>query len=162
MNVGDDSGLITIDVSGGGGATSEEFIRGLYDALNSVANSIESGSALCGGGNPHITAALRIKEYAESVSGRERLAIEGFARALESIPTTLVSNSGNNMLDGLLELRSQVRLGGHNCGIDVDGKVATLQNVWECSDTVLHALQAACETACGLLRVDQVISARGD
>tara|TARA_B100000963_G_scaffold255932_1_gene224532 strand:- start:310 stop:1911 length:1602 start_codon:yes stop_codon:yes gene_type:complete len=162
LNVGNDSGLTTIDVCGGGGATSEEFIRGLYDALNSVAKTIESGYTLCGGGNPHITAALQLREYAESISGRERLAIEGFSRALESIPTTLVSNSGNNMLDGLLELRSQIRLGNHNSGIDVDGKVTVLVDVWECSDTVLHALQAACETACGLLRVDQVISARGD
>ena len=162
LNVGNDSGLTTIDVCGGGGATSEEFIRGMYDALNSVAKTIESGYTLCGGGNPHITAALQLREYAESISGRERLAIEGFSRALESIPTTLVSNSGNNMLDGLLELRSQIRLGNHNSGIDVDGKVTVLVDVWECSDTVLHALQAACETACGLLRVDQVISARGD
>jgi len=162
LNVGENSGLTTIDVSGGGGATSEEFIRGLYDALNSVSKTIESGYALCGGGNSHITAALQIREYAESIAGRERLAIEGFARALESIPATLVSNSGNNMLNGLLELRSQIRLGNHNCGIDVGGKVTTLENVWECLDTTLHALQAACETACGLLRVDQVISARGD
>ena len=162
LNVGEDSGLTTIDVSGGGGATSEEFIRGLYDALNSVAKSIESGYALCGGGNSHITVALQLKEYSESISGRERLAVEGFARALESIPATLVSNSGNNMLDGLLELRSQIRLGGQNCGININGKVGTLQDVWECTDTVLHALEAACETACGLLRVDQVISARGD
>ncbi len=162
LHVGDDSGLTTIDVSGGSGTTSEEFIRGLYDAVNSVAKTIESGYALCGGGNPHITAALQIKEYAESIAGRERLAVEGFARALESLPAALVSNSGNNMLDGLLELRSQIRLGGRNFGIDINGKVTTLENVWECSNTVLHALQAACETTCGLLRVDQVISARGD
>ena len=146
----------------GGGPASEEFVRGIYDALNSVANSIESGNVLCGGGNSHITAALAIKEYAESIAGRERLAIEGFARALESIPTTLIANSGNNMLDSLLELRSQVRLGKQNCGIDTNGKPGELDNVWECSDTILHALEAACETACGLLRVDQVISARGD
>ncbi len=162
LHVGENSGLITIDVCGGGGPASEEFVRGIYDALNSVANSIESGKVLCGGGNSHITAALAIKEYAESIAGRERLAIEGFARALESIPTTLIANSGNNMLDGLLELRSQVRLGKQNCGIDTNGKPGELDNVWECSDTILHALEAACETACGLLRVDQVISARGD
>ena len=66
------------------------------------------------------------------------------------------------MLDSLLELRSQIRLGKQNCGIDTTGKPSELDNVWECSDTILHALEAACETACGLLRVDQVISARGD
>jgi len=162
LHVGDESGLMTIDVCGGSGATSEEFIRGIYDGLHSVANSIESGQVLCGGGNAHIVAALSIKEYAESVSGRERLAIEGFARALESIPATLLSNSGNNMLDGLLELRSMIRNGNSASGISVEGKPATLENVWDCCETILHALEAACETACGLLRVDQVISARGD
>ena len=162
LNVGEDSGLITIDVCGGGGAASEEFVRGLYDALNSVAKSIEFGYASHGGGNQHITAALAIREYAESIAGRERLAIEGFARALESIPTTLVANSGNNMLDGLLELRSLIRLGKGNSGIDSSGKADELSAVWECAHTSLHALEAACETACGLLRVDQVISARGD
>ena len=162
LEVGENSGLTTIDVYGGGGASSEEFVRGLYDALNSVAKSIESGFVLCGGGNAHITAALGIREYAESIAGRERLAIEGFARALESIPTSLIANSGNNMLDGLLELRSAIRLNKENYGINTDGKAAELENVWECADTVLHALETACETACGLLRVDQVISARGD
>ena len=162
LNVGEDSGLITIDVCGGGGAASEEFVRGLYDALNSVAKSIEFGYASHGGGNQHITAALAIREYAESIAGRERLAIEGFARALESIPTTLVANSGNNMLDGLLELRSLIRLGKGGCGINSSGKADELSAVWECAHTSLHALEAACETACGLLRVDQVISARGD
>ena len=162
LHVGDASGLTTIDVCGGGGATSEEFVRGLYDALNSVAKAVESGVVSYGGGNQHITAALAVREYAESIAGRERLAIEGFARALESIPTTLIANSGNNMLDGLLELRSQVRLGKHESGINTAGEVGDLGEVWECSATSIHALEAACETACGLLRVDQVISARGD
>ena len=162
LHVGDESGLTTIDVCGGGGTTSEEFVRGLYDALNSVAKAVETGFVSHGGGNQHITAALGIREYAESIAGRERLAIEGFARALESIPTTLVANAGNNMLDGLLELRSLIRLGKQASGIDATGKAADLDGVWECSTTALHALEAACETACGLLRVDQVISARGD
>lgn len=162
LHVGETSGLTTLDVCGGGDTSSEEFIRGMYDGLKSVARAIESGTTSCGGGNQHATAALAIREYAESVAGRERLAIEGFARALEAIPSTLIANSGNNMLDGLLELRSLIRLGKHNSGIDSAGKAAELDNIWECSETSLHALEAACETACGLLRVDQVISSRGD
>ena len=62
------------------------------------------------------------------------------------------------MLDGLLELRSQIRLGGQNCGIDINGKVANLEMFGNVGYRT-HALEAACETACGLLRVDQVISA---
>ena len=162
LDAGKKSGLTTIDVCGVGGTTTEEFIRGIYDGLNSVARSIESGFVVCGGGNPHITAALLLREYAESISGRERLAIEAFARALEAIPATLFANSGSNTLDGLLRLRSIAKSSGANCGVSKAGKATELSDVWECCDTVLHALQAACETACGLLRVDQVISARGD
>ena len=107
-------------------------------------------------------ASLALKEFAETISGRERLAIEAFARALESIPATLLTNSGNNQLDGLLQLRSALRNGEKSVGINVHGKVESLSNVLDCYDTIIHGLEAACETACGLLRVDQVISARGD
>ena len=103
-----------------------------------------------------------MREHAESIAGRERLAIEAFARSLEAVPATLIANSGNNMLDVLLELRSMVRNDLPGSGIDAEGKPMELTDVWECSDTILHGLEAACETACGLLRVDQVISARGD
>ena len=94
----------------------------------------------------------------------KRLAVEAFAtfRALESIPATLLTNSGNNQLDGLLQLRSALRNGEKSVGINVHGKVESLSNVLDCYDTIIHGLEAACETACGLLRVDQVISARGD
>ena len=162
LDGGENSGLSTIDVGGAGGITSEEFIRGIYDALNSVANTLESGLAIEGGGYAHILASLALKEFAETISGRERLAIEAFARALESIPATLLTNSGNNQLDGLLQLRSALRNGEKSVGINVHGKVETLSNVLDCYDTIIHGLEAACETACGLLRVDQVISARGD
>ena len=162
LNVGASSGLTTIDVCGAGGVASDEFVRGIYDALNSVASTIESGSVLVGGGNAHITAALAMREHAESIAGRERLAIEAFARSLEAVPATLIANSGNNMLDGLLELRSMVRNDLPSSGINAEGKPMELTDVWECCDTILHGLEAACETACGLLRVDQVISARGD
>ena len=162
LQVGDSSGLSTIDVGGGDGVAAEEVIRGLYDALCSVANSVETGTMLCGGGNLHIAASLAIKEKAESNSGRERLAMEAFARALEAIPATLASNAGQHRLDALLSLRSLHRKGIENTGINTQGHASELDMVLECSDTIAHGIEAACETACGLLRVDQVISARGD
>jgi len=162
LDVGSQSGLSTIDVGGGDGVATEEVIRGLYDALCSVANAIETGSVLCGGGNLHIAASLTIKEKAESNAGRERLAMEAFARALEAIPATLASNAGQHRLDALLSLRSLQRSTIKNSGINAQGESGQLSGVLECSETIAHAIEAACETACGLLRVDQVISARGD
>ena len=119
-------GISTIDVGGAGGITSEEFIRGIFDALNSVANTLQSGLAIEGGGYAHPWQAFALKEFAETISGRERLAIEAFARALESIPATLLTNSGNNQLDGLLQLRSALRNGEKSVGINVHGKVESL------------------------------------
>ena len=162
LEVGKSSGLSTIDVGGGGGVASEEIIRGIYDALRSVSASIQTGTIICGGGSFHMSASLAIREKAEKHSGKERLAMEAFARALESIPATLASNAGQHRLDSLLSLTALQRNDSRYAGIDKDGKASQLELIFECADSVAHAIEAACETACGLLRVDQVISARGD
>jgi chaperonin GroEL (HSP60 family) len=105
---------------------------------------------------------LMVKEAAEGEPGRERLAMEAFARSLESIPSTLAQNAGVDRLDTLLALRAEHRQGTRHAGIDASGKVAPIEEAWLPAETLRHALGAATETACGLLRVDQVISARGD
>jgi chaperonin GroEL (HSP60 family) len=160
--VGQQTGIATIDVGGGDGVASEEVIRGLYDALCSVTSAMETGEVLTGAGSLHMAAALAIKEAAENQSGRERLSMEAFARALESIPATLGENAGVNRLDCLLELRALHRGGNSEAGILRDGKAGTIDEALASAETLSHAIEAACETACGLLRVDQVISARGD
>jgi chaperonin GroEL (HSP60 family) len=115
-----------------------------------------------GGGSVHMGASLVVKQMAEHHAGRERLAMEAFARALESIPSTLAQNAGVDRLDTLLALRAQHKLGVHAAGIDENGHVNEIESAWLPTETLRHALEAATETACGLLRVDQVISARGD
>jgi chaperonin GroEL (HSP60 family) len=162
LDFGKNSGLATVDVGGGDGVASEEIIRGLYDALCSVTSAMETGEILLGGGSLHIAASLAIKDAAEQHGGRERLAMEAFARALEAIPSVLISNSGNDQLDCLLELRAQHRQGNISYGVAQTGLCEPIEQAWASAETLAHGLQAACETACGLLRVDQVISARGD
>jgi chaperonin GroEL (HSP60 family) len=121
-----------------------------------------SNSVVRGGGSIHMGASLRIKEAAETHPGRERLAMEAFARALETVPSTLAQNAGVERLDTLLALRAAHRSGAWGSGIDEQGHVADIHATWLPSETLRHALESATETACGLLRVDQVISARGD
>jgi len=162
LRFGDHAGLVTLDVGGGDGAAVEETIRGLYDALRSTSLAMKSGSVVRGGGSFHMGASLMVKEAAEGQAGRERLAMEAFARALENIPSTLAQNAGVDRLDTLLSLRAAHRSGQHHAGIAADGTVAPIEGTWLPADTLHHALEAATETACGLLRVDQVISARGD
>ena len=109
-----------------------------------------------------MAASLKVREAAESCPGRERLAMEAFARALEAIPAALASNAGEDKIDALLELRSIHRSGNSNSGITQSGKPGEIDSAWLPTYTLEHSISAACESACGLLRVDQVISARGD
>ena len=162
VDVGQNSGLVTIDVGGGQGAAVEEYIRAMYDALRSIESVLEHRATLLGGGAFHIAAALHLRERAESIAGRQRLAIEGFARALETIPSTLALNAGEDQIDTLLQLRAAHRNESDRFGVCKDGSIGEIENVLLSSFTISHALQAAVETACGLLRVDQVISSRGD
>ena len=162
LRFGSDAGLVTIDVGGGDGVAVEETIRGLYDALRSTSLAMRSKTIVRGGGSFHMGASLAVKEAAERQAGRERLAMEAFARALENIPSTLAQNAGVDRLDTLLALRAQHRQGAQQAGIDAEGNVADITETWLPSQTLHHALESATETACGLLRVDQVISARGD
>tara|TARA_B100000767_G_scaffold237508_1_gene231753 strand:- start:348 stop:1946 length:1599 start_codon:yes stop_codon:yes gene_type:complete len=162
LDAGTQAGLATVDVGGGDGVASEEVIRGLYDALCSVTSAMETGEVLLGGGSLHMASSLSIRESAEAQGGRERLAMEAFARALEAIPAVLATNAGHDHLDTLLILRSLHRDGSPNSGVQHSGQAGPVESAWSSAETLAHAIEAACETACGLLRVDQVISARGD
>lgn len=152
--------LVTCSIAGT--ASVEEVIRGLYDALRATSLTIREGAALTGAGSAHMAASLSVIEAAEAVGDRTRLGIEAYSRALEVIPWTLASNAGADALDALLELRASQRKAGPATGIRADGTVGDVSDVLEPAQSIIHSLAAATETACCLLRCDQVISARGD
>ena len=162
LEVGQNAGIVTILVGGADGVAAEETIRGLFDSLRSTCLAKEDDSIILGGGSLHMATSLRVREAAENCSGRERLSMEAFARAIESIPASLAANAGEDRIDTLLELRSLHRSGKIDSGITQSGKAGQIKGVWLPTYTLVHAISAACESACGLLRVDQVISARGD
>ena len=162
LEVGEEAGIVTILVGGTDGLAAEEIIRGLYDSLRSTCLAKEDDSILLGGGSLHMASSLKVREIAEECSGRERLSMEAFARALEAIPSALATNTGEDKIDALLELRALHRGGQIDAGITYTGKPGQIDDVWLPSYTIEHAISAACESACSLLRVDQVISARGD
>jgi len=162
IEVGNTAGLVTLDVGGGQGVATEEYIRAMYDGLRSLEMVMGDGGGLLGGGTFHIAAALHLRELAEATAGRHRLAIEAFSRALEAIPVALASNAGEDQIDTLLKLRAAHRNESVDFGVSKDGSIGEINAVLIPATTMSHALQAATETACGLLRVDQVISSRGD
>ena len=88
--------------------------------------------------------------------------MEAFARALETIPATLVENSGGESLDRILELRTSSRENKTSMGINIDGFVAPTEDVWHPRLVIEASLESATETAMSMLRIDQVISSRGD
>ena len=145
-----------------GTASADEVIRGLYDALRATSLTIREGAVLTGAGSAHMAASLSVIEAAEAVGDRTRLGIEAFSRALEVIPWTLASNSGADALDALLELRASQREAGPAIGVRADGTIGDVSAVLEPAQSIIHSLVTATETACSLLRCDQVISARGD
>ena len=155
--------IVTLEIGGAKGIATEEVIRGLHDSLKATTLAMRTSSIINGGGHIHCLAALDIRTFAEGVAGRERLAMESFARALESIPFTLATNAGKDGLDAILELRAGLRQTENEpFGIMSNGQVGSVEEVWIPAASLASAILGAFETTSSLLRVDQVISARGD
>jgi len=152
--------VVTIEVGGAGEAGTEEVIRGIHDSLRATSLAMKE-ELLPGAGSIHSRMASAVRVASEKQGGRERLAMEAFARALESIPATLVENSGGEPLDKILELRA-IPLEEDFTGVSEDGKICKIDRTWHPRSVIENSLESATETAMGMLRIDQVISARGE
>ncbi len=156
---------VTIVVRGGTEHVVDEAERSLHDALSVVRNAVEDGKIVAGGGAPEEEVAKRLREYAVKVGGREQLAIEAFAEALEAVPTTLAENAGLDPIDILVELRSKHEKAGNPWyGVDVfTGKVSDMRklNVLEPLRVKQQVVKSASEAASMILRIDDVIASKG-
>jgi thermosome len=143
----------------------DEAERMLHDALSVVKAAIELPFILPGGGASEIELAKRLRMYARSIGGREQLAIEVYANALEIIPKTLVENAGYNPVDLIVELRSQHETEeGRSKGINIDtGKPDDMAKlgVLEPLSVLTQAVQSATEVSAMILKIDDVIAASG-
>ena len=134
--------------------------RALDDALHAVADVVEDGKMVPGGGAPEIELSLRLKEYAATLKGREQLAVTKFAEALEIVPKTLAENAGYDAIDKAVELKSQHEK-NKNAGIDAySGEVKDMlaQGVVEPLRVKIQAIQSATDAACLILRIDDVLA----
>lgn len=153
---------VSILIRGGTELVVEEAERALHDALCVVKNVVEDGHIVAGGGAPEMAVAKRLREYAETLSGREQLAVKQFAEAMEVVPKTLAENAGLDPIDILVELRAKHEKDGATYGVNVfSGKVVDMaeMNVWEPSLVKKQALKSATEAAALILRIDDVIAA---
>jgi chaperonin GroEL (HSP60 family) len=126
-----------------------------------VKDVMELPSVVAGGGSPETFAASKIRSWAKSLEGREQLAAEKFAEALESIPLALSENAGMDPIDTLGSLRAKQKTGSQWAGIDVmNGKVVDMKSgdIVEPLAVKLQIISAAAEAACMILRIDDVIA----
>jgi thermosome len=155
---------VTILVRGGTEHVVEEIARGIEDAIRVVACAVEDGKVVAGAGAPEMELSLRLKQWAPSVGGREQLAIEAFASALEVIPRSLAENAGLDPIDIIVELRKAHEEGKSTYGVDVfKGKASDMlaSGVMEPVKVKKQAISGATEVAIMILRIDDVIAAKG-
>ncbi len=142
---------------------SSEVERALEDALGVVSATIEDGKVVIGGGSPEIEIAKQLKTFADSVSGREQLAIVAFAEALEIIPRTLAENAGLDVVDILTELRKAHETSS-KMGVNVyTGEIVDMEKegVIEPQKVKKQAIQSATEACEMILRIDDLLAAEG-
>jgi thermosome len=154
---------VSIILRGGTEHVVDELDRGMEDALRVVGVALEDGLLMPGGGAPEIELALRLREFAATVGGREQLAIEAFAEALEIIPKTLAENAGFDQIDTLVSLRSSHEKGVKTAGLDMDtGGPIDMEGkgVVEPMRVKTQAINSATEAAVMILRIDDVIASK--
>jgi len=152
---------VTLLVRGGSQRVIDEAERSIHDALMVVKDVVEKPLILPGGGAPEAYLALNLKEWSKSLSGREQLAVEKFAEALESIPITLARNAGMNPIDTITLLRARQSSGEKFVGIDVEkGTVDDIEkiNIVEPLIVKEQVIKSATETANMILRIDNIIA----
>jgi len=156
---------VSILIRGGTEHVTQEAERSLQDALKVVSSVIEDGVVCPGGGATEIDLAVKLRRFAPTVGGREQLAVEAFAQALEVVPWALAENGGYDSINTLIELRgahegtSASKLVGVNLK---DGKAADMwaMRVIEPARVKKQALSSAVEVATMILRIDDIIASK--
>jgi archaeal chaperonin len=155
---------VTLLIRGGTEHVTNEIERAVTDAVGDVASALKTGMVVAGAGAPEIELAMHLRKYAESLSGREQLAVQAFADAMEVIPRTLVENAGLDPIDTMTDLKAAHSKKQKWAGIDVfTGKVmdAWKKGVIEPLKIKTQAVSSASEVAVMVLRIDDVIQSSG-
>ena len=153
---------VTILIRGATQRIVDEADRSLHDALCVVKDVVEEPKIVAGGGAPELEVSRMLKKYAETLPGREQLAVRGFAEALESIPVTLTENAGLDPIDMLSELRARHEKGEQWAGVEVHtGKAQFMDKagVYEPLAVKKQIIKSATEASSMILKIDDVIAA---
>ncbi|ERJ05960.1 Thermosome subunit alpha protein [Halorhabdus tiamatea SARL4B] len=152
----------TIVLRGGTEHVVDEVERALEDSLDVLAAAIEDNEILPGAGAVETELALALEDAADGIGGREQLAVEAFAEAMDVSPRTLAENAGHSPIDALVDLRARHHDGERTVGIDAEtGDLidAAGDGIVEPRRVKETAIDAAIEAARTILRIDDVVSA---
>jgi len=155
---------MTILIHGGTEHVIDEMERAIKDGLGVVVSALTSGLVVPGGGAVEMELSKRLREFSQGLSGREQLAVEEFASALEFIPTTLAENAGLDPIDILTELKSRHDAGERNAGLNLfTNKVENVleARIIEPLKIKTQAISSATDVANMILRIDDVIASSG-
>ncbi len=155
---------LTIIIRGGTSHVTEEIERAIKDGLGDITAALKDGKIVAGGGAVEIELARRLREFSQTLPGREQLAVEQFALALESIPTSLAENAGLDPINIITELKSRHDHGEKNTGLNLlTNKIEDniLSGVTEPLRTKTQAIDSASEVSMMILRIDDVIASSG-
>ncbi|MDR1404907.1 MAG: TCP-1/cpn60 chaperonin family protein [Candidatus Methanoplasma sp.] len=158
-----DPKTVSILVRGGTSHVADEVERSLIDAWSVVKVSIEDGMIVTGGGSTAMEIAMQLRDYAASIGGREQIAIEAFASAMEIIPTTLAENAGLDPIDINIQMRKEHKSGKTSAGLNpFTGKIEDMRklNVIEPYRIGKQAISSATDAAVMILRIDDVIASK--
>ncbi|QOR94294.1 TCP-1/cpn60 chaperonin family protein [Thermosphaera chiliense] len=154
---------VTILIRGANDMVMDEIERSLKDALNVLRNVMKVPKIVPGGGAVEIELAMRLREFAAKVGGKEQLAIEAFAQAIEEIPLILAESSGKDPLETLMKLRQLHSEGKKYAGIDVvTGEVRENMLEYNVVEPLLvkeSMVKTAAEAAITILKIDDIIAA---
>jgi len=155
---------VSILIRGGTEHIVDELERALHDALSVVKVALEDGKITPGGGAAATEIAIQLREFAPSVGGREQMAIEAFADAIEIVPRTLAENAGLDPIDMMIKVRAAHKKGMKYAGVDVEtGDVADMmkKKVIEPLRVSTQEVRSAAEAAIMIMRIDDIIAAKG-
>ena len=155
---------VTVLIRGGSQRVVDEVDRSIHDALMVVKDVIETPFIVAGGGSPEAYLSSQLKEWADTFDGREQLAIKQYAESLESIPLTIAENAGMDPIDTIISLRAKQANGKKSIGINAkEGKIGDMYSLDIVEPLVVkeQIIKSATETACMILRIDDVISISG-
>ena len=155
---------LTILIHGGSEHVIDEMERALKDGLGDVSEVIKNKKIVAGAGAIEIELSRRLREFANTLSGREQLAITEFANALEFVPSTLAQNAGLDPIDILTELKAKHDNGEKFAGINIfKNKIENVlhEGIIEPTKIKSQPISSATEVATMILRIDDVFASRG-